>query len=67
MSIERRVRWWLIRLGRGDIDAAPFEGAALYIVMLLLLAGFVLLIGEPVLQPWIDFNDALARVSSGKG
>ena len=63
MSIKKRVRWFLIHLRRGDVEAASFERLAAYTVMVALFSGFLLLVGGSVRKAWADINHALSAVS----
>ncbi len=60
MSIRKRVRWFLIRLRRGDIDPERFERFAVHTVTATFLVVFLVLIGGPVRKAWADINHALS-------
>ena len=65
MSVKRRVRWFLIHLRRGDIDAVSLERIAVYGMMMVLLVSFLVLVGAPVRRAWSEINQSLSTVSPG--
>lgn len=62
MSTSKRVRWFLVRLGRGDIEPRGCEHNAVYLLVVTLFVGLVLLIGVPIRKAWAAISDALSTM-----
>ncbi len=56
MSILKRGRCFPIRRRRGDADPVIFECVALYAVMVPLVVGMLLLIGDPARMAWAGIS-----------
>jgi Na+-driven multidrug efflux pump len=68
MPLKKRLRWYLLRWRRGDVEKASVETVALNTIMALVVAAVLFLVGDPVIRVWASVTRTLESInSSSKG